>query len=754
MMNRKYNRTLLLKTVLLIVSFLVLFFTNSSNAQEGETLNWFPFKPTTDQSKSIIKMNDWLEAPAGKHGSIKMNGDQLQFEDGTPIKFWGVNISANDVFTNHENAETWSNTLSNYGVNAVRFHKFSQPGMEENTSTKLSKEKYERLDYFSSKLKEKGIYYGWSPIYGHRPKSGDSIKLLAYEELALANMNSHLDNSTIGLVNFAEDLQDLHIELILNLINHKNPYTGLKYVDDPALIFVEIQNEDNIFFATTEIMLEECPTYKKLLTNGFHQWLRKKYNNQDNLIENWGKEAFIWGKGVKKINWNLDNLNITPVTNHGIYDYEFKKASSNKLPLPVFLSDMATFLYELQEKYYKRASKAIRNSGYKGQIISSNWQAGSGITHYLNLYSDYQTGIIDRHNYYGGGIGHTLKQGVINNHAMVSKPGTGLLSTGMQQVANAPFSISEWLSLIPNEWTAEGAPIIAAYGMGLQGWDASFAFNSEFPFFTPTLEQPNKFWPGIYNVMSPTQLALYPALARMVYRNDVKEGDIISKRFVSLSDLKNGQLNFDEIIAQKGDVKEFSGTVPTEALGIGKVLVEFTDSTQKTNSPKLSNYWDTKNKIISSTTNQLHWDYADKGFFTINTPNTKGFVGFTSHKIIKLEDVTLQTETPFAVVLISSLNKNESIADAKRVLVTTMARANNSGMKYNTNKTKLLAVGKVPILLEPVQLEISFTNKEILKVIALDHVGNRTQQIIKSCGTNVTINGAKEKTLYYEIVFK
>ncbi len=699
-------------------------------------------------------MNDWLETPAGKHGFVKLNGDQLQFEDGTSIKFWGVNISANDVFTNPDNAEIWSNTLSNYGINAVRFHKFSQPGMAKNSSTQLTTEKYERLDYFSSKLKEKGIYYGWSPIYGHLPKSGDSLKLLAYEELASTNLKSHLNNSTIGLINFAEDLQDLHIELILNLINHRNPYTGLKYADDPAFIFIEIQNEDDIFFATTEIMLEKCPSYKKLLTTSFHSWLQKKYKNQENLAKNWGKEAFVWGNEVKKINWNLDNLNITPVTNHGIYDYEFKKASKNKLPLPLFLADMAIFLYELQEQFYKRASKAIRNTGYKGQIISSNWQAGSGITHYLNLYADYQTGTVDRHNYFGGGTGHKLVPGKFDNQAMVTKPGSGLLSTGMQQVAHTPFSISEWMSLIPNEWTAEGASIIAAYGMGLQGWDSSFAYNSEFSFFTPALEQPNKFWPGIYNAMSPTQLALYPALARMVYRNDVKEADIISKRFVSLSDLKKGQLNFNEIIIQKGDVKEFMGTVPIEALSIGKVVVEFTDIPQKTVVPNLSNYWDKKNKTISSTTNQLHWNYADKGFFTINTSGTKGFVGFTSHKKIKLNGITLQTETPFAIAFISSLNKNESITDAKRVLVTTMARANNSGMKYNTEKTELLEVGKAPILLEPVQLKISFSNKKILKVIALDHVGNRTQQIIKSSITNVILDGAKEKTLYYEIVFK
>ena len=32
------------------------------------------------------------------------------------------------------------------------------------------------------------------------------------------------------------------------MLQHKNPYTGLRYVDDPALATVEMQNEDSVFF--------------------------------------------------------------------------------------------------------------------------------------------------------------------------------------------------------------------------------------------------------------------------------------------------------------------------------------------------------------------------------------------------------------------------------------------------------------------------------------------------------------------------
>ncbi len=46
------------------------------------------------------------EKPAGKHGFIRADGDNLRFEDGTLGKFWGVNAEgfyAGRVPTTYEN---------------------------------------------------------------------------------------------------------------------------------------------------------------------------------------------------------------------------------------------------------------------------------------------------------------------------------------------------------------------------------------------------------------------------------------------------------------------------------------------------------------------------------------------------------------------------------------------------------------------------------------------------------------------------
>jgi hypothetical protein len=410
------------------------------------------------------------------------------------------------------------------------------------------------------------------------------------------------------------------------------------------------------------------------------------------------------------------------------------------------VADRAAFLFDEQNKFYTAFSNAIRKTGYKGVIVGSCWQAGSGITHFYNLYADYNAGAIDRHNYFGGGTGHTLKPGKVNNESMLSQPGSGLLSTGLQMVEDRPFQISEWMSLIPNEWVAESAPLIAIYGMGLQGWDASYAFAMDYTHFTPTIQSGH----GVYNVTSPLQLALYPALAAMVYRRDVKEGEPFANRNVNISDLEKGKLNFIEKTSQQYDIKSFQAAVPLEAIAVGPVTVSFNrPELQKTGD--ISRFNESKDKIVTSNTGQLKWHYGEKDFVTVNTSGTQGMIGFAKGEPIELDDFSITSESDFGVILFSSLDPNQGIRSSKQVLVTTIARARNTGMKYNTDKTELLETGNAPVLLAPVQVNVKLKHDSKSTIHILDHTGNKTGKTIPVVNGAVTLNGAQTKAIYYLI---
>lgn len=703
-----------------------------------EQKDWFVFQPDNNFKMTEIGMAHWLDKPAGKHGYVLMKEDQLVFEDGTPVKFWGTNVASNLPFMKPEEAVKWADFLSHFGFNGVRFHKFTWGATDGIHSTKITDARWKNFDYLCNELRNKGIYYGWSHIYGHKVMPGDSSRIIAYRELAATKFPwSHLNGTTSALVNFAEDLQELNIELTVNMLNHLNPHTGLRYAEDPALSFVEFQNEDNIFWSAIEETLKQTPTYRALLCRKFSLWLKKKYKTNAELLKAWNNE------GLSK-DQSLALENIYPQPSHGLFNYEYEQAIKENRPVKQHILDKAAFLYEEQLKFYRKFEAAVRATGYKGPVVGSCWQAGTGLAHLLNLHADAQVGMIDRHNYFGGGQGHRLQPGKFDNAAMVSKIGSGLYSSGLQQVNNRPFAFSEWMSLIPNEWTAESAPIIATYGMGLQGWDASYVFATDFPHYTPTIHAGGG---GIYNATSPTQLALYPALARMIHRGDAKEGKTVVDRKVNLSSLLKGATPLNETVKQDFDRKVIEGSFPLELMAAGKVVLSFADENKTDMISDLSTLW--KDSAMYSTTGQLMWSERGKGFFTINTPGTKGFVGFAKNKELKLGEVTLKTDNEFAVVFITSLDKEKGIDDGSMLLVTTIARAQNTGMKFNVDHSELLERGEAPLILEPVSLRLNIDRKSKPKITVLDHSGKKTDQIIKADGEWISLDGAQTKAIYY-----
>ncbi|MGD0092998.1 MAG: hypothetical protein ABSE73_24050 [Planctomycetota bacterium] len=694
--------------------------------------DWFEFKPANDMGPGVIGMNDWLDKPAGKHGAVKIAGDHFEFADGTPVKFWGTNLSyGGQCCPPKKDADNTAARFAKYGVNGVRLHKFCGPGWEgigdPKDGTKLTPDGLDRLDYFCSKLTENGVYYGFSHTYGYIIRPGNRDRILAYDEL-MRNQGK-----TYGLMNCAEDLQDLMIEMVAGLMKHKNPYTDKTYSEDPALSYVELQNEDDIFFYTTEGVLNSCPTYRKDLMRRFADWLKIKYATQEALAAAW--------PGALKKEETLEAKNIAIQGNpwfmgeDGLAQIKAQPGQWRRR------MDNAAFFHDVQNKFYGKFVKALREAGYQGPLCGSPWQAPAMVPHYYNLRSDYLVGWIDRHNYFGEGLSGT----------MLSKPGCGTLGSGLQQVVDRPFGISEWIHVYPDLYSAEGPALFAAYGMGLQGWDASYEFQSGSTRGGFAKIAGNFPW-GVWDADVATQIGQFPALARMIFRGDVKEGAIISSRRVSPQELQEGKFSFSDRIEQAGDIKEFGGTCPAKALAAGRCVVEFTDKPMESTFPDMAKF--ERDKAITAITKQLTWDYSGKGYFTVDTEGTKAVVGFAEGKEFTLGNVKLSLQCPYASVFVTAAEKGATLATAKSALISAVARNCNSGFKVFTVDDRVLENGKEPILLEPVQAKFVFSGRAIAAVNVLDHDGRRTEQTLEVKDGAFSINGARDKALYYEVVFK
>lgn len=694
--------------------------------------DWFAFTPSNDLSPSAIGMEQWLEKPAGKRGGVRMVGDHFQLEDGTPIKFWGTNLAyASNCAPEKKVADFTAARFAKYGINAVRLHKFTYPANEggigdRNDSTQFDPKGLDRLDYFASQLKNNGVYFGWSHTYGLHVRAGDRARLLDYDEIAKAFPNGN----TYAFINFAPDVQDLLIESVVNLLKHKNPYTGLTYAEEPALCFVELQNEDDIFFYSSTNVFDHCPTYKKHFLHRFSDWLKSKYGSQEALKNAW--------QNALRANETLAEGNIDVQLNPWFYSEDhLPKTSGGEHQR---LADMAAFLHHCQDEYYSRYVKAIRDAGYKGPINGSPWQAPSGLPNYYNLKSDDQAGYIDRHNYFGGQFADT----------MLGAPGSGYLSSGLQQVIDRPFGLSEWITVYPSLYSAEGPPLLAAYGLGLQGWDASYEFQSSastqsFSKLAGTLP-----W-GVWDADTPTQIGQFPILARMIYRGDVKESPVISVRNVSDADLAEGKFSFSDKVTQQDDVKTFTGSVPSEAIAAGRVVVRFSKLPEKSSLPEMDKC--RQGDTIVSTTGQLRWNAARR-YVTIDSEGTKGLVGFAADEDIGLGEVHFRSRCPYASILLTAADPKTTLANCRSALLSAVARSCNSGFTLFGPEQKILNNGTPPILLEPVKAELSISGRTLRAVNVLDADGKRTGKTLEVQNGHFIIDTAAEETIYYELLFE
>lgn len=711
---------------------------------------WYPWQPQNDHKGGFIGMHDWAAGPAGKHGFTRFSGDDLVYEDGTKAVLWGINHGNTNCAPPKDVALARAERLGKYGINAVRLHKFTYAGDDggigdREDSTKLTPEGWDRLDFYTAELKKRGIAVTWSHIYGHKPRPGDRDRLLAYDEVG--KLDGHLGRSTVGMLHFAKDLGDLSIDLTVHMLEHVNPYTGLRYADEPALAYIELQNEDNIFFPTTQMAVLKAPTYKKLFCGLFTDWLLAKYGNESALMTAWGPLAlnaypeFQTGESVAARNL-FPGLHMWWFSNDGL-------ANQTARGLRRRVLDTAEFLYETQSAFYRRFVAAIRATGYRGAIVGSCWQAEDGVGHYWNLLSDAEVGLIDRHNY-GGGMNPPLRNGErFDNSTELARPGSGIFSTGLQQVAGRPFALSEWVKLPPNDWVAETPAILAAYGMGLQGWDASFQFANDYDEFVQTTYIRDG-W-GVWVVDTPNNLGMYPALARMVRRGDVPEGKPLPPRRVAKHDLREGKLGFEDRVTQERDVKVFDGSTPQAALALGKVQVEFVDQPTPTEPVDLSS--GSKGRWLLANNDALRW-WTDgvEGFFTVDTPGTQAVVGFSQGLTQRLADVTIQTPNHFALVFVSAPGPTDRIPTCDRLLVTAMARQRNTGQVMDGDL--LVERGKAPILLEPVKATLRFHRKRDGTLHVLDHDGRRTGVSRPVSQGEVALDGVADRTPYYELEWR
>lgn len=257
--------------------------------------DWFPVVLDQDPlaAESVIDISHVIDAPAGRHGFLKTDADRLRFEKATqPSKFWAINASPRDLTPGQmQLAAKW---YRKHGINLVRQHTVVDAVGLLDRHGEFDPQRLDHYDRWFAALKEQGIYTTWSVIYPHHGpflQKQDGYDANLFAELDQADKQHDGNRRAIvvnDFINLDRDLQEIALRYFARLLNHKNPYTGLQYKDDPALAVLEFQNESNLFFHTLNgLRSGEYPLFASMMRRAFFDFVKAKYRTQAEVARAW-----------------------------------------------------------------------------------------------------------------------------------------------------------------------------------------------------------------------------------------------------------------------------------------------------------------------------------------------------------------------------------------------------------------------------------------------------------------------------------
>lgn len=257
------------------------------------TAEMFPFVlPWDDASPGVTNLSDWLDKPAGRLGPVRAGADGHLKTGDLPLRLFGVDQTFSANFPTHEQAEKVAGRLARFGINIMRFHIMDMQRYPNGllarggTNTRdFEPEALERLDYYVAQLKARGIYT-YLCLLNYRPFVAADGLPAAIEEPGPPYQGRHLP----GFWDPAQ--QALQKEFAQRLLTHVNAYTGLSYAKEPAVAFVEVNNENGLIHAWLSAGIDALPeVFRAQLAERYHAWLRGRYVSTEALRAAWSRGA-------------------------------------------------------------------------------------------------------------------------------------------------------------------------------------------------------------------------------------------------------------------------------------------------------------------------------------------------------------------------------------------------------------------------------------------------------------------------------
>lgn len=406
-----------------------------------------------------------LAAPAGRNGFLTVSSDgHFVWPDGTRARFWGINVSSTRLDIPPRDIEEVVSNFARAGLNMVRLEAIDNRNcllgkVDSRDSQRFDPHYLDRLDRWMDSLRRHGIYYYL-----------DLLDFRTFKEADGVPSADALDRAARPYALYNPRLIQLQKEYATKLLTHRNPYSKLRIVDDPAFALVEICNEHG-FFLYPEKLETLVEPYGSELVGLWNTWLSKRYPDRAALDAAW---TVVGQPSLMPTEDPAQRTVALPILASGIMDKSGPEATAARRS-PARARDGVEFLVELQRAYFRQMREHLRSIGVKvpvTAVVSSDVAA--------DVASVAQECDFTAENWYGEGINGDLRTPdyrYYGNRNTVRADDTGGFApyTGALRWNNKPVVVREWASTWPNQYRAVSEPEALAYS-ALQDFDAVLLF--------------------------------------------------------------------------------------------------------------------------------------------------------------------------------------------------------------------------------------------------------------------------------------
>jgi hypothetical protein len=426
-----------------------------------------------------IPLADGLADPdpaAAKAGYLYVKDGHLH-RNGRRIRLWGMNI----VQEYRQDKKAQIQTLDRIkalGFNALRLHLYddvlvaSGTGFDLQTYVKGDDSEMDRLDHFIAAAIDRGLVlymtldrfrrpirpeaYSILPPDGQKTQWKEAVQHLMDEQRTGSAKGQHIEH----VWPIDPRMEAAYTRYCVNLVSHRNAYTGRTYAEEPAIGLWEVSNESTFI---TDAMKDELstprynPYWRDKARELWNEFLRQNYQTDEMLRAAWGTVAPT--ESLKKGTIQLEPL---PISNDMTRD---RRAA-----------DLATFFVNRYVEANNRLLTKLRTLSSPGRgiaIVPVGYD-----THFtldlLNLYCASRGGFSCTGTYKWL-RSHNKANPLYPFDAMVANT-PDLSGMNVGRILNKPMVTYEVNIMKPAPYRAE-FPLLVAALTSAQDWDAVFWYH-------------------------------------------------------------------------------------------------------------------------------------------------------------------------------------------------------------------------------------------------------------------------------------